>query len=214
MKAIQGALKHGWPVPTSTLEWRFDEEQSGGGRVVFDYGYHLFSVAQHLLGKPQSTFAWINDVPNEKGWVRDSPAVIMWKYETPGLHGMYEAVSSDDMVVRSDYWAEDEWFEISGTRGFIWVNRCTGKTLDEPPLVVYADGETTRYGLDEIDWDWGSSFRLGMIDFVDSIIEGRQSPLSAEEGVEVMKFTRSAQRSAREGREVQMEEMDTPGLPY
>jgi len=207
MKAVQGALKHGWPVPKSTLAWRYDEGQSGGGRVVFDYGYHLFSVALHFLGPADRVFAWINETPNERGWMRDSPAMIVWKYRDPRHHGSWEAVSSDDMVVRSDYWTEDEWFEISGTRGFIWVNRCTGKLLDRPPLVVYADGETTETGLDEIEWDWAASFRDGMIDFIDAVLEGRQSPIDGMEGLEVLKFARAAQKSSREGREVCLEEI-------
>ena len=50
IKSVQGALKYGWKVPTSTLSWRFDDAQSGGGRVVFDYGYHAFAIAVHMLG--------------------------------------------------------------------------------------------------------------------------------------------------------------------
>jgi len=207
IKATQGALKYGWPVPLSTPEWRYDEAQSGGGRVVFDYGYHLFSVAMHFLGPVDQVFAWIRHVANERGWVRDSPAIISWTYKDGLRHGSWDAVSSDEMVVRSDYWTEDEWFEISGTRGFIWVNRCTAKLLDRPPLVVYADGETTEVGLDEIEWDWGASFRIGMTDFVDSILEGRQSPLDGEEGKEVLKFARAAQMSSREARPVAPQEV-------
>ena len=61
-------------------------------------------------------------------------------------------------------------------KGFIWVNRCTGKLLEKPPITMLRDGKLKEIGLDEIDWDWGSSFKLGMFDYVDSIIEGRQSP--------------------------------------
>jgi predicted dehydrogenase len=207
LKAVQGALKHGWPVPRSTLEWRFDDAQSGGGRVVFDYGYHLFAVAMHFLGPIDQVFAWIRETRNERGWVRDSPAVISWTYKDGRRHGSWDAVSSDEMVVRSDYWAEDEWFEVSGTRGFIWVNRCTGKLLDRPPLVVYADGKTTETGLDDIQWDWAASFKAGMHDFVDSIIEDRQSPLDGAEGREVLRFARAAQLSSRLSRPVTLDEV-------
>ena len=207
MKAVQGGLKYGWQIPENTLTWRFDDAQSGGGRVVFDYGYHLFATAMHFLGPVDQVFAWIRESVNDRGWVRDSPAIISWTYADGRRHGSWDAVSSDDMVVRSDYWAEDEWFEISGARGFIWVNRCTGKTLDRPPVVIYADGETTEIGLDEIEWDWAASFRDGMIDFVDSILEGRQSPLSGEEGREVLKFARAAQRSSAEGRPIRPDEI-------
>lgn len=208
MKAVQGALKYGWPVPRSTLTWRYDDAQSGGGRVVFDYGYHLFAVARHFLGPVDSVFAWIRQAKNERGWVRDSPAIVAWTYADGKRHGSWEAVSSDQMVVRSDYWAEDEWFEFSGTRGFIWVNRCTGKLADRPPLVVYADGKTTEVGLDAIEWDWGASFRIGMHDFVDAILAGRESPLNAQEGREVYKFARAAQLASKLGRPVSPEEVE------
>lgn len=178
------APRYGWPVPRSALAWRFDESQSGGGMVVLDLGHHLFSVALHFLGPVERVFAWIRETPNEEGWVMGSPAIIVWSYRDGRRHGSWEFVSSDEMVVRSNYYAVDEWFEVSGTRGFIWVNRCTGNLLDRPPLVVYADGETTEVGLAEIEWDWGTSFRDGMIDFVDAILEGRQSPLDGEGGKE------------------------------
>lgn len=207
MKAVQGSLKHGWPVPRATLTWRYDDSQSGGGRVVFDYGYHLFSVARHFMGAPDRVFAWIRHTSNERGWIRDSPAIISWTHAGGARHGSWEAVSSDQMMVPSDYWAEDEWFEFSGTRGFIWVNRCTGKLLSRPPLVVYADGNTTETGLDAIEWDWAASFRLGMHDFVDAILTGRESPLAAGEAREVYKFARAAQLASKLGRPVGLEEV-------
>ena len=49
--------------------------------------------------------------------------------------------------------------------------------------------------------------RIGMIDFVDSILEGWQSPLDGEEGKEVLKFARAAQMAAREGRPVSPDEI-------
>ncbi|MDP6666583.1 MAG: Gfo/Idh/MocA family oxidoreductase [Dehalococcoidia bacterium] len=204
IKAVQGALKHGWQVPTDTLAWRFDEKQSGGGRVVFDYGYHLFAIAVHLFGPVEQVFAWIRESTNDRGWVRDAPAIISWLHSEGNRHGSWDAIASDEMVVRSDYWAEDEWFEISGTRGFIWVNRCTGKTLDIPPLVIYSDGVMTEIGPTEIEWDWAASFRDGMFDFVDSSLAGNTAPLNGQHGKYILQFARAAQESARKGRPVTM----------
>lgn len=207
MSSAQGSLKHGWKLSASTLSWRFDDAQSGGGRVVFDHGYHLFALALFMFGPVEQVFAFIREEVNEKGWVRDSPAIISWLHSDGKRQGSWNAISSDDLVIPSDYWAEDEWFEIGGTTGFIWVNRCTGKFLNRPPLVYYSDGKFTEIGREEIDWDWAVSFRAGMIDFVDSILEGRQAPLSGKEGREVFQFTRAAQRSAREGRPITIKEM-------
>ena len=75
------------------------------------------------------------------------------------------------MRVRSDYYVSDDRMEIHGTHGLIWVNRCTGKLLDEPAVVLYRDGETRAFH--DLAVDWAESFRLGGRDFVDALREGR-----------------------------------------
>jgi predicted dehydrogenase len=143
------------------------------------------------------------DIPAE--WLIDSPAVVIWKYKGAEMYGSLEAVTSYDLLVRSKYTPEDEWVELTGTRGFIWVNRCTSMLLDRPPVVVYRDGTTTEYS--DLETDWGASFVAGMHDFVEAIDEGRQPPLSGEEGKRTLQFCRAVQLSAKEGREVRPEEI-------
>jgi hypothetical protein len=143
-----------------------------------------------MLGPVKQVFAWIRKSTNEQGWVTDTPVNISWIHSTGERQGSWEAITSHEMIVRSDYFPEDEWFEISGTRGFIWVNRCTGKALDVPPLTVYSDGQLTDVSLDEIEWDWAASFREGMFEFVDSTLSGVPAPLSGKEGKYVLQFAR------------------------
>lgn len=110
------------------------------------------------------------------------------------------------MLVHSKYRRpEDEWVELSGTRSFIWINRCTSMLLNSPPLVMYYNGETTEFS--DIDSDWGTSFVVGVHDFVEAIIEKRQSMLTGEEGKAVLQFCRAIQLSAKEGREVEPTEI-------
>ena len=208
IKCVQGTSGPGWEIPYRRWVWRFDPVQGGGGRVILDYGYHLFSIARwYLLGPVEKVFAWITNRPIQHGWMLDSPAVVIWKYANAEKYGSYEAVTSDDILVRSKYGRpEDEWIELTGSRGFIWVNRCTSMLLDRPALEMYRDGETTQFP--EVDSDWGASFVAGVQDFVDAIAQGRQSPLDGEEGKAVLQFCRAAQRSAREGREVCPEEIE------
>ena len=205
MKAIQGSTGEGWEIPDDTVAWRFDPVKSGGGRVIFDYGYHLFSIAMWFLGEVEKVYSWITYRPIQQGWILDSPAMVIWKYKDAEKYGSYEAISSDDLLVRSRYWPEDEWFEITGSRGFLWINRCTSMLLDRPPLVLYRDGVTTEFS--DVDSDWAVSFVNGVHDFVDAIIEGRQSPLTGEEGKRVLQFCRAIQLSAKEGREVRPEDI-------
>ncbi len=48
MHVSTGTSDTGWEVPLSAWAWRFDEELCGGGPLVFDHGYHLFSLAHYL----------------------------------------------------------------------------------------------------------------------------------------------------------------------
>ncbi len=45
-----GTADTSWKVPLSAWFWRFNEKQCGGGPLVFDHGYHLFSLAYYLGG--------------------------------------------------------------------------------------------------------------------------------------------------------------------
>jgi len=45
------------------------------------------------------------------------------------------------MYLRSDYYTNDERWEVTGRRGFARVNRCTGRGLQQPSFEVYVDGE-------------------------------------------------------------------------
>jgi predicted dehydrogenase len=204
LKVMQGSMRRGWEIPDETVSWRFDPARSGGGRVIFDYGYHLFSVAMWFLGDVQHVHAFIAHRDTKFG-VLDSPAVVTWKYKDADKFGSYEAISSGDLDIPTKYWPEDEWFEISGRRGFIWVNRCTSMLLDRPPVVMYRDGITTEFS--NVDSDWAASFRNGVHDFVDSLVDGRQAHLTGEEGLRVHQFCRAIQRSAREHREVTLDEI-------
>ena len=90
----------------------------------------------------------------------DGPALITWSYagEVP-RYGSWEVIASLGMRVRSKYYASDDRIEIHGSEGILWVNRCTGKLLDEPSLVLYRDGETRAFH--DLPTDWAECFRLG-----------------------------------------------------
>jgi len=58
-----------------------------------------------------------------------------------------------------------------------------------------------------MDSDWAASFIAGVHDFTDAILRDRQPPLTREEGKVVLQFCRAIQLSAKEGREVRLEEI-------
>ena len=203
MKTVIGT-KQGWEIPYERWSWRFDPQQGGGGRIMLDYGSHVFAIALFMLGDVEKVFSWITHTTIQHGWKIDAPAVVIWQHKDAGQYGTFEVMQSDHMLVQSKYVPEDEWFEITGTRGFIWVNRCSSQLLDSPPVVVYRDGVTTSYS--DMDTDWSTSFNSGCREFVDCIVEGRQAKLTAQEGKKVVLMCRGIELSAREHREVLLDD--------
>ena len=80
----------------------------------------------------------------------------MWEHEN-GVRGVWDITLAPDMYLRSDYYTNDERWEVTGRRGYARVNRCTGRGIQQPSLEVYADGEMRSYHA--LDDDWASSFR-------------------------------------------------------
>jgi predicted dehydrogenase len=201
----QGEWAPGRAIEAPIPAWRFDERASGGGRVVLDYGFHIMALAIFFLGEVEKVFGWVTYRPDRLGHILDSPAMIIWKYRDGERYGSWQVVNSDEIRVPTKYFAEDEWIEITGSKGFIWLNRCTASLLDRPVLVTQCDGVTTEYS--NVDTDFGTSFTLGNRDWIQAIADGRQAPLSGEEGRVITQFCRAAQRSAREERVVWLKEM-------
>ncbi len=50
---------------------------------------------------------------------------------------MMDVAYAPKMWMRSQYYGADEFFEIQGDEGMIWVTRCTGEMLDLPPVMLY-----------------------------------------------------------------------------
>jgi predicted dehydrogenase len=205
VKVLGGAPQGGWRVPAEAWLWRMTEGQCGGGPVIFDHGYHIFSIVLYFLGAVEKTFAWIEQVEVSPGLILDNPAMIMWKHRDATKYGSWESVASPELVIRSKYYADEEFIDITGSKGVIWLNRCSGMMLEGPALVLYRDGETTAFH--DLETDWASSFVRAGHDFVAAVQEGRECSLTGSEAREVLQFSLAAHRSSREGREVRVEEI-------
>ena len=107
MKVILGT-KEGWEIPYERWSWRFDPQKGGGGRIMLDYGSHLFALAFYFMGDVEKVFSWITHKTIQHGWEIDSPAVVIWKYKDAEKYGSFEVVQSDEMLVQSKYVPEDE----------------------------------------------------------------------------------------------------------
>ncbi len=202
IKFISGGLG-GWQVPASSWKWRMQEREEGRGMQTFDHGHHLWAAATYLLGSIDRVHAWIDSVDG----VIDSPAVVTWKYRDAMRYGMCEYVHAAELSIPSDYYANDEWFEVSGSRGVAIVRRCTG-SLDTGPIISLFNEKGWQH-FSDIASDWLEGFRGATQNFIESI-QGKTKPdLDGTSGYEILRLSLAIQRSAIEHREVFVEELDS-----
>lgn len=164
--------------------WRLNDQSPGGH--LFDDMVHKYAMALWLFDQ---------DIVAVQAAVRRrdlffEPCAVIFEYEDPELLGMMEVSYAPQMWLRSGYYGADEFFEIQGDDGFIWVTRCTGEMLDLPPVMLYQGTEAgrTMTGFSDVDADWGTGFRRSSAHFVDSLRAGTQAEMSAEQATKVLQL--------------------------
>jgi predicted dehydrogenase len=195
-----GARDNAWKVPLSAWLWRFNEEKCGGGPLVFDHGYHLFSLARYLMGEIERVYAWIDRSPVVPTQYLDAPATIMFQFKAPRRYGVLDFAHTPNMKIESRYYADDDRVEVIGDRGILFINRCTARTVDLPELMMFRDGETTAIPVERVEWH--DSFIDCTRHLIDVLQNSGRPVLDGPTGRAVLRFTLAALISAREGREV------------
>jgi predicted dehydrogenase len=187
----------GWDVPASSYDWQFQQMQRGRGILVFDDGWHKLATALWLFGPIKEVRAWIGGTEVVPGIEIDAPSTLVWEHHN-GIRGVWDITLAVDMYLRSDYYTNDERWEVTGRRGFARVNRCTGRGIQQPSLEVYADGEMrSSHALDD---DWASSFRDSGRHWLRWLRTG-EGPLlwSGDDAVDVLRFALAAYASSAAG---------------
>ena len=90
--------------------------------------------------------------------------------------------------------------EIIGDKGIIIVNRCTAKTLDYPPLVLFKDGVTKEIPVDR--YEWHDSFIDCTRHLIEVLTKGGTPRLDGRTARNVLEFSIAAHDSARLNHEI------------
>lgn len=191
----------GWKIPANSWEWRVKENAEGRGFQTFDHGHHLWATAWFFFGEVERVLSWIDTTD---GFL-DCPSVMMWKYKNSSKYGTCEFVHASDLVIPSKYYANDEWLQITGSKGIIFINRCTGLIHKEPVVSLFNNNGWTYF--DDIKSDWGEGFTGAAHNFIAAIKGEEKAMLTAEQGMEILKFNLAISKSSRERREVYLDEM-------
>ena len=171
------------------LSWRRDAALNPGG-LLYDEGVHKYATAMWWVGEPEAVSAMVTRTDD---FMIEAPSVITWKFRGSDCLGVFESASAPDMKIRAPYYPIDDFFEIQGSAGTIWVTRCSGEMLDLPPVMLHKGSESVSY---QVPMDWLTGFDGAARDFIDGIIEGRQPMMEASMAKKVLQAALAAYRSS------------------
>ncbi|MBD3195516.1 MAG: hypothetical protein GF317_10700 [Candidatus Lokiarchaeota archaeon] len=214
---INTVLTGGPHMPYSLIEsylWRVQTDKCGGGPLVYDDGIHKFSLALWLMNQERvdKVYAWIDYFSG----IMDGPSNIFWKYPTDEeeapKYGSMEFSLAPNMYFPSNYYACEEFMEISGTKGMMWINQCTsgGNFMSDspqyPPIVVYVDGKVKNYG-EDLPMDWRYSFINSTQHFIDAVKNDKEPIYTGRQGMNLSIFAKMPYISDQQQREVFWDEI-------
>lgn len=172
--------------------WRLNGHSPGGH--LFDDMVHKYAVALWMFDQ---------EVVSVQALVRRrdfffEPCAAIFAYEDPELLGTMEVSYAPAMWMRSSYYGADEFFEIQGDEGFLWVTRCGGELLDLPPLVLYQGkrGHQTTTSF-QVGSDWSLGFKRSSKHFLDVLTEGVPARMSATEAARALQLCFSVYLAAQ-----------------
>jgi predicted dehydrogenase len=188
--------------------WRFNDQSPGGH--LFDDVMHKYAMALWLVDEP---IRRVQAVVRQGPLFFEAPTVALWEYARHDLLGMMEVSYAPDMFIRSDYYGADEFFEIQGTRGFVWVTRLCGNLhVDLAPLVLYEEtGKRSSFA--ELDASYDGSFRRAAGAFVDGVLAGETPDLSPQMGIEALQLAFAVYQASNEQRAVDPATIDESVTP-
>ncbi|MDA1349734.1 MAG: Gfo/Idh/MocA family oxidoreductase [Chloroflexi bacterium] len=179
-----------YSIDPGALEWRRDPALNAGG-ALFDDGWHKYATAIWMLGDVEKVQAMVTKTDD---YVIEAPSSITWKFKDRNCLAVIDYASALEMEIRSKYFPLDEFFEIQGSKGTIWVTRCSGQMLDLPPVMLHTGSETESI---DVPSDWIEGFNGAAADFIDCIVDGGQPSLDAETSKKVLQVTLAAYEAGR-----------------
>jgi predicted dehydrogenase len=209
-----------WKVPISAWKWRISEKGNYKSPTIFDDGYHKHSVIAQFLGQPiDSVLAW-QGVYKIAGAVKlDTPTVIVYSCKNKAHYGTWNTSTHGRVPMHSKYYGCDEYVDIVGDNGAIFIPGCTGS--------FFEDCDTSGPGKAGVHWvekdgvwksdltvntDWADSFVNCSREFIEAIREDRQPEVNPKEARYILQIGLGIIRSVRNNfKEVKLKDViDTP----
>ncbi|MHB8319408.1 MAG: Gfo/Idh/MocA family protein [Acidimicrobiales bacterium] len=165
-------------------EWRLDSRSPGGH--LFDDMVHKYAMATWLVDQDITS---VQAVVHRRDLFFE-PCACIFEYEDPDLIGTMEVNYAPKLWMKSSFYGADEFFEIQGDEGLIWVTRATGEMLDMAPVILHqgTEGNITTTEFADIEANWSTGFKRSSAHFVEALIDGTDAAMSAEEATKVLQL--------------------------
>lgn len=210
IKVVGGKAVGGWTIPEESMAWRAEPDKGGPPGQLFDAGHHHAAMGYFIFGEFERVHAFADLRQAGGRYLGGSPAMITWSHRGGARYGSWQVTSSPEMHVRTRYYSGEDLLEVTGTKGIVWVNRCTADLLGAPPVTVYRDGRVCYHS--DLETDWGDSFRRGGQAFTAAVAAGKSgTSLAGPEARHILATLFAVIRSATERREVAVEEIERGG---
>lgn len=194
-----------WKVPIMTWKWRIEEENNYKMPTIFDDGYHKHSVIRMFLNRPiKSVQAWKGSYRVFRIIKIDMPAVIIYKTKSSAKYAVWNSSVGPKLPIRSDYYSCDEFVEIQGSEGIIYVNGCTGNMFvgcecggPGSPGVFWLDSKGDWHADCQMETNWKWSFINSTQHFIQAIKNDTDPILTGEQAREILQIDLAAVKSLR-----------------
>ena len=185
--------------------WRLTESSPGGH--LFDDMVHKYAMALWLFDQ---------DIVSVQAAVRRTGPLLRAPRRHLRVRGPRPARHDGRsllprvMDMRSSYYGADEFFEIHGDEGFLWVTRSTGELLDLPPVMLYEG--PPRTGFTDLDTEWGTGFRRSSSHFVERWSTA-PATMTADDAIRVLQLCFAVYEAANESRPVDPRTIEDRVIP-
>ena len=194
LKTVMGSLRGDLKIAIEpgAIEWRSNPEHNPGG-FLYDSAWHKYATALWWIGDVEQVIAMITKTDD---FMVESPSAVVWKYKDRSCLGLLEETNAPEMEIGTKYYPVDDFLEIQGSKGLIWVTRCSGEMLDLAPVMLIKGSETIDY---QVPSDWMEGFDRATDNFVDAVHTDTQPDLTPEFSKKVLQLILAAYEASDSG---------------
>ena len=188
---LQATYAHWQGGEYLSTAWRYDPRISGGGQLL-DGGIHYIDMLRNVGGPIESVACFATRFRPELGG--EDTAVVNFRFEGGHLGTLFSSQAAG-------VWVPGPSFVAFGTEGVLTVGGPQGALVLHRPDLPDRREVLLEQG--------GDSFAVMIGRYLDTVLDGAPNPSPGEAGRENLKIVLAAYESARLGREVGVDEVET-----